>query len=122
MRGPPVGFAKDPARNFGSRASVALPESKRALQGSGMMAVAALVVYQRVLSPTKGRSCPMYPSCSAFAMRSVRKYGVGQGALMAADRLHRCGHDLKGYTKEVVHGDLLHLDFPEDRAPQSYAR
>jgi putative component of membrane protein insertase Oxa1/YidC/SpoIIIJ protein YidD len=87
-----------------------------------MMAVAALVVYQRAVSPTKGRSCPMYPSCSAFAMASVRKYGAIQGALMSGDRLHRCGHDLKSYNKEIIHGDLLHVDFPEDRARQTYAR
>lgn len=95
-------------------------QSRALVTPGGLIALAALVAYQAVLSPTKGRSCPMHPSCSAFAVQSVREYGALQGALMAADRLHRCGHDLTHYRKHVIRGDMLHIDPPEASAPQTY--
>lgn len=43
--------------------------------------------YQYLLSPIDGRDCPSFPSCSEYALISVRKYGLGLGSLFTADRL-----------------------------------
>lgn len=56
-----------------------------------------LFIYQRGASPTKGQRCPMYPSCSEYSRLAVNRYGVLMGVLKTADRLHRCGHDLRTY-------------------------
>jgi hypothetical protein len=58
-----------------------------------------LFVYQRGAAPSKGQACPMYPSCSEYARLAVLRHGVLRGVLMAADRLHRCGHDLRYYPR-----------------------
>lgn len=53
--------------------------------------------YQIFISPTKGRYCVMYPSCSQYSLEAIRRYGLFQGLLMTADRLHRCSHDILQY-------------------------
>jgi len=60
-------------------------------------ATLALTIYQRFISPAKGSACPMEPSDSAYARQAIHRYGLFQGALMSADRLHRCGHDVNHY-------------------------
>jgi putative component of membrane protein insertase Oxa1/YidC/SpoIIIJ protein YidD len=56
-----------------------------------------ILLYQRYASAAKGTECPMEPSCSAFAQESIRRHGPLFGALQTADRLNRCGHDLRKY-------------------------
>jgi len=56
-------------------------------------------LYQRGISPTKGVNCPMVPSCSEYARICVARHGLVIGVLMAADHLHRCGHDLYLYPR-----------------------
>ena len=53
--------------------------------------------YQRGAGPSKGHKCPMSPSCSEYARLAVERFGVLRGSILAADRLHRCGHDLRFY-------------------------
>ena len=56
-------------------------------------------LYQRGVSPTKGVSCPMFPSCSEYGRLSVARHGLLLGVMITADRLHRCGHDLYLYPR-----------------------
>lgn len=49
--------------------------------------------FRQVLSRADGDRCPMYPSCSTYALSSLRKHGALMGWVMACDRLLRCGHD-----------------------------
>ncbi len=49
--------------------------------------------YQVHLSPSDGDRCPMYPTCSAYAVQSVTKHGWIIGWIMTCDRLIRCGRD-----------------------------
>jgi putative component of membrane protein insertase Oxa1/YidC/SpoIIIJ protein YidD len=37
--------------------------------------------------------CPMYPSCSEYCKQAFEKYGFFVGAMIASDRLMRCGRD-----------------------------
>jgi putative membrane protein insertion efficiency factor len=53
-------------------------------------AIAAIRVYQRVLSPLLGPRCKYYPSCSEYAVQAIGRYGILRGAVLAAWRLLRC--------------------------------
>ncbi|MBQ7680443.1 MAG: membrane protein insertion efficiency factor YidD [Butyrivibrio sp.] len=46
--------------------------------------------YRRYLSPLKTTKCPYIPSCSAYGLEAVEKYGAWKGGLMAAWRIMRC--------------------------------
>lgn len=46
--------------------------------------------YQKVISPMRPPTCRYYPSCSAYAVTALERYGVLRGSWMAARRLGRC--------------------------------
>lgn len=46
--------------------------------------------YQYAVSPLFVQSCRFYPSCSAYALEAVERYGVLRGAWLAMKRLLRC--------------------------------
>ena len=52
--------------------------------------VAAIGVYQRLISPLLGPRCRYYPSCSAYAVDALSQYGILRGAVLAGWRLLRC--------------------------------
>ena len=63
------------------------------------IAAAPIRLYQRVLSPAIPQRCKYHPSCSAYAVQSIRTYGILRGLVLAGWRLLRCnpwshgGHD-----------------------------
>ncbi len=52
--------------------------------------------YQRFLSPLKKPCCRFYPTCSAYAIEAVEKYGAMRGGWMAIKRIVRCHPFSKG--------------------------
>lgn len=46
--------------------------------------------YKKYISSQDGGSCSFAPSCSEYAILSIKKYGFAAGALRAVDRLARC--------------------------------
>jgi uncharacterized protein len=53
--------------------------------------VALLIrLYQRVLSPAIPARCKYHPSCSAYALEAVRRFGILRGSVLAGWRLLRC--------------------------------
>ena len=46
--------------------------------------------YQVVLSPLLPAACRYYPSCSAYAVEALEKYGALRGSWLAAKRIGRC--------------------------------
>ena len=54
------------------------------------LAVAPLRFYQRAISPALPKRCKYHPSCSEYAVRAVRRYGILRGVVLAAWRLLRC--------------------------------
>jgi hypothetical protein len=47
-------------------------------------------LYQHTLSTLFGPCCRFSPSCSSYAMLSVRRFGITEGALLTFKRLARC--------------------------------
>lgn len=54
------------------------------------LGVGPIRLYQKYLSPAKLPCCRFTPTCSAFAARAVRRYGIFAGGLMAVCRILRC--------------------------------
>ena len=52
--------------------------------------LAPLHLYRRVISPLLPARCRYYPSCSQYAVETVREYGVIRGFILAGWRLLRC--------------------------------
>jgi len=46
--------------------------------------------YRKYLSQLKLQSCRFYPTCSEYAMESVRKFGVVKGILKSGKRILKC--------------------------------
>lgn len=46
--------------------------------------------YQRYISPARPPCCRFIPTCSAYALEAVEKYGAVKGGWLAVKRLARC--------------------------------
>lgn len=64
----------------------------------------ALQFYRDSISPYRPNYCRFIPSCSAYAMEAVEKYGAAKGSYLAARRLMRCHpfHRNDGYEYDPV--------------------
>lgn len=60
------------------------------------LAVAAVKLYQRAISPMLPDSCRFYPSCSEYTILAIQKHGVIVGILMGSWRIARCNPFSKG--------------------------
>jgi len=52
--------------------------------------IVGIKFYQYVISPLTGQNCRYYPTCSAYALEAVEKYGSLKGAFLAIKRVLRC--------------------------------
>ena len=59
-------------------------------QGAVAAIMAAIRLYQLVVSPVLPASCRFTPSCSHYAMEAVHLHGPLKGMVLAARRLARC--------------------------------
>jgi putative membrane protein insertion efficiency factor len=57
--------------------------------------------YQTFVSGADGNRCPMYPSCSEYAARALKKHGPVMGWIMTCDRLMRCGRSDARLAPEI---------------------
>jgi len=58
--------------------------------GSQWLVTGVIRVYQLALAPMLGPACRYEPSCSAYAVTAIRRYGVVRGSWLALRRLLRC--------------------------------
>ncbi len=49
-----------------------------------------IVLYRRLVSPLKPRTCRFYPSCSEYAYEAVARYGALRGLRLSLVRLAKC--------------------------------
>jgi len=52
--------------------------------------LALLRFYRRQISPYHPPTCRFSPTCSAYAMEAIDKYGAAKGGWLALRRLLRC--------------------------------
>jgi putative membrane protein insertion efficiency factor len=58
--------------------------------------IGAIRFYRNAISPLTPPSCRFTPTCSAYALEAVEKYGAARGGWLAARRLLRCHPFCKG--------------------------
>lgn len=58
--------------------------------------LAVIRFYQRFVSPAFPARCRFRPTCSAYALEAIQKYGAFKGGYLALRRLLRCHPFYKG--------------------------
>lgn len=59
--------------------------------------LACIRLYQKHISGMKGySSCKYYPTCSAYALEAINKYGAWKGGILSLWRILRCNPFSKG--------------------------
>jgi len=46
--------------------------------------------YQKFISPLFPASCRFYPTCSAYFIQAVEKYGAAKGSILGIKRIAKC--------------------------------
>ena len=52
--------------------------------------IALVKFYRKHISPSRPPSCRFNPTCSAYALEALEKYGALKGTWLALKRLSRC--------------------------------
>ncbi|MCP5515503.1 MAG: membrane protein insertion efficiency factor YidD [Spirochaetales bacterium] len=61
--------------------------------------ITLVIIYRKLISPLFPPSCIYYPTCSAYAIEALKKYGPLKGSFLSIKRILRChpfkkgGHD-----------------------------
>ena len=80
-----------PCFEFGSLSALMLLVARMGGRTRSQRAVTtAIRGYRRVLSPRVPVRCRYEPSCSAFGLEAVSRYGTREGLRLTAARLRRC--------------------------------
>lgn len=58
--------------------------------------VALIRFYQRTISPKHPPSCRFVPTCSAYAIEAIERFGALRGGALALWRILRCNPFCKG--------------------------
>ena len=58
--------------------------------------IAFVRFYRKRISPLSTPNCRYIPTCSAYALEALEKYGAAKGSLLAVRRLLKCHPFRKG--------------------------
>lgn len=58
--------------------------------------VGIIRLYQICISPLKPSVCRFYPTCSAYTLQAIRKYGPFKGSWLGVRRILKCHPFHKG--------------------------
>lgn len=72
------------------------------------LVLAPISVYRRVISPAMPARCKYEPSCSTYAARAIRDFGILRGLVLAGWRLLRCNPWSHGGFDPVERQTLFH--------------
>ncbi len=60
------------------------------------VALAAIRLYQRTISPFRPPACRFQPTCSEYGYEAIERYGLLRGGWLTVRRLSRCHPFHKG--------------------------
>ena len=66
--------------------------------------------YQRFVSPALGSNCRFYPSCSSYAIKAYKNFGVLRGTWLLVKRLSKCHPFNSGGLDEVPKNQALSIN------------
>lgn len=72
-------------------------------------------LYQRTISPLLGPVCRYYPSCSAYAVTSLERFGPLRGSWLTVRRLLRCTPFHRGGVDHVPPRPTIPVSDPHHR-------
>ena len=52
--------------------------------------IGVIKFYRKFISPLKKPCCRFYPTCSAYSIQAIEKYGAVNGSFLAVRRLLKC--------------------------------
>jgi putative membrane protein insertion efficiency factor len=55
-----------------------------------VLLVLPIRLYQTAISPLMAPHCRYYPTCSAYALEAINRFGALRGSYLAVSRLMRC--------------------------------
>ena len=58
--------------------------------------IALVLFYRKHISPTSNPKCRFAPTCSAYALEALEKYGAFKGGFLSIRRIIRCNPFCKG--------------------------
>ena len=58
--------------------------------------IACVKFYRRYISPLRPPSCRFTPTCSAYALEAIEKYGAAKGLWLSLKRISKCHPFHKG--------------------------
>lgn len=70
----------------------------------------AIKLFQKYISPVDGARCNMYPTCSAYALQSTRRYGPLLGTFIFVDRLYHESDSVEHQQPIIKHGHIRYYD------------
>lgn len=85
------------------------PGKAKFSETDGSIASILFVFYKSFLSSQDHQSCVFIPSCSEYALQSLRKQGLVAGTLDTFDRITRC-HGLRSQDYQVDPRSKLFID------------
>jgi len=54
------------------------------------LVILIFAIYQRIISPIMPNACRFHPTCSAYGIEAVKKYGALKGSWLTIKRIVRC--------------------------------
>ncbi len=61
-----------------------------------LLGIGLIYFYKFCISPLLPKMCAYYPTCSTYALQSIKSFGIIKGSLIAGKRLLRCDGNHKG--------------------------
>ena len=49
-----------------------------------------ILIYQKFFSPLLGSNCRFHPTCSAYTMEAIERFGVYNGIILGFKRIIKC--------------------------------
>lgn len=97
-----VADAVDRVALTGPPSGVAPRSPMRWWSGPRHAGIAAIRLYQRLLSPRLPTRCRYTPTCSAYGLQAVRAYGLVTGSRLALGRIRRCNRHVPRGTSDPL--------------------